>query len=321
MTTKYSNLKTSNLKLPYLEAKSTQPGPTIWLTGCIHGDEVGGMIVIHEIFKRLKKYPLLKGNLFTFPLLNPTGFKNVNRNTTLGYQGLKEDFDLNRAFPGKTHGSQAQKLANIIFQTIIKSKPSLVLDLHNDWVNSIPNTLIDHKSAKINNSVYDLSKKYALKLGLPSLIESASTKQPKSLSASLLINKIPSLTLELGASTERSAVAKVEDVQDGIKAIWDLLTSLGMVKPINQKFNWKLPKQLRTRILKYSYLQPTKKGIIVYLLKPGVIVKKGQIVAQVHDYFGKPLETLKAKSKGLFIGHADYSVAYPGAEIISFGIL
>ena len=109
MNLKYSSLRTSNLKLPYLEAKSNQVGPTIWLTGCIHGDEVGGMIVIHEIFKRLKKYPLLKGNLLALPLLNPTGFQNVNRNTTLGYEGLKESFDLNRVFPGKAQGSQAQK--------------------------------------------------------------------------------------------------------------------------------------------------------------------------------------------------------------------
>lgn len=287
----------------------------------MHGDEVGGVIVIHEIFRRLKKYPLLKGSIYALPVLNQTGFNNINRNITLGYEGFKESFDLNRAFPGKAGGSQAQKLADAIFQAIVKTKPSLVLDLHNDWVNSIPHTIIDPKYPQINSAVFDLTRKYALALGFPALAEAQVSYQPKSLSANLLKHQIPALTVELGGSTTLSSVAKSEDVADGVKAIWDLLTSLGMVKPARLKFNCLFPKKFTSQIIKYAYIKPKKKGILVYLIKPGLAIKKGQPIAQVYDFWGRPIETLKAQKEGLFIGHADYSVACKGVEIASLGIL
>lgn len=304
-----------------MESSANNPGPIIYLTGGIHGDEVGGPIVIHEIFKRLNKYPLLKGSIIALPLINTIGFKNINRKITLGMESKIESFDLNRAFPGNSNGNQASKLAAFILQTITKSKPTLVLDLHNDWINSIPLVLFDYKSPRINNSVYNLSKKYALRLGFPVLLESAESKQPTSLSANLLKHKIPALTLELGGSTTRSSVAKIDDVQDSVKAIWDLLASFGMVKPIKQKFKLRLPRQITSKILNYDYVKATKSGLAVYLLKPGAFVKNGQPIAHVYDLFGQQIETLKAKKTGIFLGHSDYSAAYPGAELISLGIL
>ena len=51
--TRYSFLKIltgsdlSIRRLPVMSVSSRNPGPVIWLTGCMHGDEVGGLIVIH----------------------------------------------------------------------------------------------------------------------------------------------------------------------------------------------------------------------------------------------------------------------------------
>ncbi len=41
----------SKRRIPLMEIYSAQDGPTVWLTGCMHGDEIGGTVVIHEIFK------------------------------------------------------------------------------------------------------------------------------------------------------------------------------------------------------------------------------------------------------------------------------
>ena len=35
-----------------MSAESKNQGPTVWITACGHGDEVGGMVVIQEIFKK-----------------------------------------------------------------------------------------------------------------------------------------------------------------------------------------------------------------------------------------------------------------------------
>ena len=144
----------------------------------------------------------------------------------------------------------------------------------------------------------------------------------KSLSGSLLRQNIPALTLEVGGASSLSSIAKAQDVEAGIKAIWDILSSFNMVKTVKQNFNYRQPNILKNKILKYS-LEPraSKKGIAVYLANPGQLVKKGQPVATIYDVFGNVQETLRASKDGLFLGHSDFSVAYPGAELVSFGIL
>src|SRR4030042_2455241 len=69
----------SKRKLPFMHIKSISSGPVIWLTACVHGDEVGGMVVIQEVFKMLKRNPLLMGEVKAFPLMNPIGFETVSR--------------------------------------------------------------------------------------------------------------------------------------------------------------------------------------------------------------------------------------------------
>ena len=65
----------SRRRLAVMQADSGQAGPVVWLTGCVHGDEVGGIVVIQEIFKRLRETRLQRGRLCAFPLMNPMGFE------------------------------------------------------------------------------------------------------------------------------------------------------------------------------------------------------------------------------------------------------
>jgi len=39
--------------------------------------------------------------------------------------------------------TSAERIAHRIFSTIQETQPTIVLDLHNDWIKSIPYTLID----------------------------------------------------------------------------------------------------------------------------------------------------------------------------------
>ena len=78
----------SQRKLPVMEAKSVNSGPVVWLTACVHGDELGGIVIIQEIFKLLKKKPLLKGTVYAFPLMNPIGFETASRHINISEEGF-----------------------------------------------------------------------------------------------------------------------------------------------------------------------------------------------------------------------------------------
>lgn len=300
----------SKRSMPLMSIKSTNPGPVIWLTACIHGDEIGGTVIVQEIFKKIKKSGLLKGEIYVFPLMNPTGFEIASRHITLSKE------DLNRAFPGNANGSLAERIADKIFTTIKQTNPTLVLDLHNDWGNSIPYTIIDPALNEIDKNIYQKTKDFAFLSGFPAVLDNEDVK--KTLTFNLLKNKIPALALELG----ESYVINEKDINTGIRCIWNILSELKVVAPIEKSFTTITNPKIKGKLLEYCH-HPTSStsGIIRFLVKPGEIVKKDQPVAKVYNAFGKILETLTAKEEGLVLCYSDIAVAFPGTPIIAIGNL
>jgi len=160
----------STRRLAIMKAQGKKEGPVVWLTAAIHGDEVGGIVIVQEIFKELRKYPLLAGTLYAMPLMNPIGFESSMRGLPLSEE------DLNRSFPGDKKGSITERFAYQIFSTIMKTGPSLVLDLHNDWSASIPYTLIDPYPGNAHREVYEKIKKLSLYSGFPVINEQETLK-------------------------------------------------------------------------------------------------------------------------------------------------
>lgn len=295
----------SRRRLPFMSIESVNPGPVIWLTACIHGDEVSGMVIIQEIFKNLHR-TLLKGAVHAFPLMNPIGFETSSRFITLSEE------DLNRSFPGKKDGSLSERMAEQIFSEIMLKKPDLVLDLHNDWIRSIPFVLFDYFEKVKYPEAYEKAKDLSKKTGLLTIFDIEEVRG--SLSYELIQKGVPALTLELG----EPYVINEKSVELGTKSIMNILTHLEMIRSA-EVFSYPMPETLKDKVLKYRYQYSSTSGIIRFLAKPGELVKKGQPVARIYNAFGRLQETITALNDGIVLGHADYSVAFPGASIISFG--
>jgi len=99
---KYSLLKIltgsdlSRRQLPLMVVESSLKDPVVWLTACGHGDEVGGIVVVQEIFKMIRKRGLLRGSLYAFPLMNPIGFE-TNAEALLSLERTLTDLFLETA--------------------------------------------------------------------------------------------------------------------------------------------------------------------------------------------------------------------------------
>ena len=312
---KYSFLKIltgsdlSRRRLPFMAVESIKPGPVVWLTGCIHGDEVTGIVTIQEVFKNIRKQQLLSGSVYAFPLMNPIGFETASRNITLSKE------DLNRCFPGDKSGSVAERIADRIFSTIKETKPALVLDLHNDWMKSIPYAVVDPNPGSTHKQAYEKTKKVAEKSGFLVVLETDDVR--RSFSYSLLEHDIPALTIELG----ESYVVNEKNVEFGVKSILGILAYLEMVKKPDEDFTYGVNQAVRGKTLKSSSLPVSSaSGIVRFLAHPGDIVRKGQAVAKIYNAFGKLQDTLLCQNDGIVLGHSDFSVAFPGAPVMAFGI-
>ncbi|MFN3210625.1 MAG: succinylglutamate desuccinylase/aspartoacylase family protein, partial [Roseovarius sp.] len=98
-----------------------RPGPVLFVSAAIHGDEVIGV----EIVRRLLRAAPLKGmagTLLAVPIVNGFGFHNHSRY-------LPDRRDLNRCFPGGAEGSMASRLAHIFMEEVVR-RSDVGIDLH-----------------------------------------------------------------------------------------------------------------------------------------------------------------------------------------------
>ncbi|KPK44079.1 MAG: hypothetical protein AMJ65_04040 [Phycisphaerae bacterium SG8_4] len=299
----------SRRRLPLMSAVSSKPGPLVWLTACGHGDEVSGIVVIQEIFKKIRRR-LLCGEVRAFPLMNPLGFEMGTRHIAMSRE------DLNRSFPGSSNGSLGERIAQRIFAAITEETPTLVLDLHSDWIESIPYILLDRDPGISHKAAYTESIRACKKAGLCMIVDTE--EMNRSLSLNLLLNDIPALSLELG----KSNVVSETNVTYGLEAIWNILAHYGMVALHDKPFQYPLAGGYgQGLLLRYSD-KPygSKTGIIRFMARPGDVVKAGQRLAKTVNAFGKHQETIVAIEDAIVLGHSDSSAAFPGMPIMAFGV-
>src|SRR2546422_997596 len=66
------------MQIPVLIGRGAAPGPTLWLHGCVHGNEACGAFVVHRLFRELDPR-VLSGALVALPILNITAFRARQR--------------------------------------------------------------------------------------------------------------------------------------------------------------------------------------------------------------------------------------------------
>ena len=111
----------SYLNTPVFVARGASPGPTLCLTGGVHGDELNGVEVVRQTFSTID--PLeLRGTLVGLPAINAEGIRSGDRY-------MSDRRDLNRQFPGRAGGSVAALVAYAVFNEVILRCDALV-DFH-----------------------------------------------------------------------------------------------------------------------------------------------------------------------------------------------
>lgn len=293
-------------RVPVMSVDSGIEGPVVWLVGCIHGDEPGGAAIIHDVVRSVRDGGLVKGTVNALPLVNPAGFENVSRFINSDRE------DLNRCFPGDARGTMGQRIARKLFDLIAHTSPSLVIDLHNDWIQSVPYVVIEPQEQFPKPSLRKTTVKLARATGLVVVQESEiSAASMHSLAGALVSAGVPSFTVEAGG-----AGAIVESsIAAGKTAVLGALSALGM---------YDLERPLKTRpaaestVLDYTNRPHcASSGIIRFSVAPGDSVTANQVLGRVYGAFGGVEETLRANRSGYVLGISDHARAVPGVEVIA----
>ena len=114
--------------LPVHVLHGSLPGPAMFVTAAIHGDELNGVEIIRRVMRILKPGNI-RGTLLCVPVVNAYGFIGRSRY-------LPDRRDLNRSFPGSPNGSLAARLANLLLTEVVK-RCQIGIDLHTAAVHRV----------------------------------------------------------------------------------------------------------------------------------------------------------------------------------------
>ncbi|MDI9243905.1 succinylglutamate desuccinylase/aspartoacylase family protein [Marinobacter sp. CHS3-4] len=270
---------------PVLVVNGVNPGPTLCLTGAIHGDELNGIEIIRRTMYDLDPEKL-SGSVVGIPIVNLPGFQQ-------GTRYLPDRRDLNRHFPGSTNGSLADRIAHSLFKNIIRNCTMLV-DIH---TGSLKRTNLPQLRADMNNP--DVA---SLTEGFDGMAVVHSSGSIGMLRTAAVAAGVTTVTMEAGESHR----IQEHQIEAGVNSLTSLMERQGM---ISRMFVWGDPEPI---YYDSEWIRASHGGILFSDIELGDEVTKGQILGYVSDPITNAQHPIRAESDGRIIGMAVDQVVMAG---------
>lgn len=270
---------------PVLVVNGSKPGPTLCLTGAVHGDELNGIEIIRRTIYDLEP-DKLSGRVIGVPIVNLPGFQQ-------GSRYLPDRRDLNRHFPGSTNGSLADRIANSLFESVIRHCDMLV-DIH---TGSLKRTNLPQLRADMNNPEVATFTR-----GFDRMAVVHSTGSPGMLRYAAVEAGIRSVTMEAGESLR----IQEHQIKAGVNSLTSLMDKEGM---ISRMFVWGDPEPV---YYNSEWIRAEQGGILFSETQLGAKVTEGEILGYVSDPITNAQHAIRAKSSGRVIGMAVDQVVMAG---------
>ena len=284
----------TQLEMPVQVIRGKKPGPIMFVSAAIHGDEINGVEIIRRVLNQ-RLLRRLRGTLIAIPVVNIFGFINQSRY-------LPDRRDLNRSFPGSEKGSLASRLANV-FLTEIVSKCTHGIDLHTAAVHR---ENFPHVRAVLDD---DETKRMARAFGAPvilnsEIIEGSLRKSVEALGINILV-------YEAGEALRFNEVA----IRAGVKGVIAVMRELGMLPASASKKKSEL-KPLASSVASDSIWVRAPQSGIVRLIKPlGSRVTENETLGLIADPFGEQEQQVVAPYEGIVIGKTNLPLVNEGEAL------
>lgn len=277
------------LTLPVSVIHGTSPGPTIWLSGTIHGDELNGIAIIREVSRRADP-KTLAGTILSVPIVNVFGLVIESRY-------LPDRRDLNRSFPGSKRGSLASQLAHLFIEEIVRHA-DYGIDFH---TGSGGRTNLPQIRCNVDD---EPTRKLAEVFSAPLILHSK--RRPGSLRDTALDLGITTLLFEAGSAHHLDRRA----IQIGVEGTRRVLHHLGMLADDPTP-----PAHPSAVSRKSSWTRSRRGGLCQMSVELGDSVVAGQEVAVVFESLGFKDSIVRSHTDGMVIGQLDHALVNRGEAI------
>ena len=283
------------MSIPVVAIHGVRPGPTVWLSAAIHGDEVCGVEIIRQVLAGLRPKEMA-GTLLAVPVLNVPGFANGDRY-------MPDRRDLNRSFPGSKRGSLASRFAHA-FMTEIVQHCDVGIDLHtgSDHRTNVPQIradLTDERTA-------ELTQVFAAPYALHSRLRDGSLREAAVRAGAA------ALLYEAGEAWrfDRDAI----DV--GVRGVRRVLSHLDLTDPSST-----IEDIAPTIILgASSWVRSPQSGLARLEVELGDRVTERQTIGVVADAIGTTQRPVRSPKTGIVIGRNESPVVHRGDALVHIAL-
>lgn len=278
------------LSMPLVVTQGKLPGPTMWLTAAIHGDEVGGVEIIHRVLNSVKPKELA-GTLLACPVVNVPGFSSGDRY-------FPDRRDLNRSFPGSSRGSLTSRFAQVLMTEVI-ARGDVGIDLHtgSDHRNNFPQIRADLDDDRTR----ELAEVFGAPLSLHARVRDGSLRE------AAVRKGVTTLLFEGGQAWR----FEEHPIEVGTAGVLRVMAHLGMIGTSDTE------PAGRTRLLRSSrWLRAPRSGVARLLVELGQVVTARQPIAVVADAYGSTERILRATGDAVVIARLEQPVVHRGDALV-----
>ncbi len=280
------------LELPVALVHGARPGPRIWLSAAVHGDELNGIEVVRQTLASLDPSSMA-GTVIGVPVVNVFGLYSKSRYTP-------DRRDLNRMFPGSSRGTIAARLAHLFLKEIVTGC-ELGVDLHtgSDHRTNVPQLRYDFRDERMRGpatawgaglTVHKVPKKGTLRGAAAEL-------------------GVPVLLWEAGEPLRYEAAA----IESGVAGLRRMLAHLGMID------DGPPPAPPTTRLEQTRWIRAPRGGLFRSEVVAGQRVTKGEILGRIGDPLEVPGQPVRSPRDGVVIGLALGPVVFQGDLLAHLG--
>jgi predicted deacylase len=277
----------TEMTMPVQVIRGKKPGPHLFVSAAVHGDEINGVEIIRR-FLKLKLLKQLRGALIAVPVVNVFGFISRSRY-------LPDRRDLNRLFPGSEKGSLAGRLADLFMKEVV-ANCTHGIDLH---------TGSNHRFNLPQIRAYlddPETERLAWAFGAPVVLDA--NLRDGSLRQAVAEQGIPMLLYEGGEALRFSEVA----IRIGLRGVVSVMRAIGMLPASRRRKSDFEPAVARSS----TWVRAPEGGILRVNTSLGTRVFKGQIVGVIADLFGENEIKVLSPTRGIIISRLNQPLVNEG---------
>lgn len=264
-----------DVHLPATLVVGAQEGPTLLVSGGVHGGEYPGIEAAWRFARDLDP-TMLRGRVVVIHLTNPPPFW-----AKMQYVSPLDGINLNRVFPGSSEGSACERIAHVVMS--IATESDAWVDLHGGDIHEalVPFTIYSDRGDAAMQA-----RAMAEAYGIPRLL--ASDSVAGSTYAAAAQAGIPAILAEAGECGQLDEAAVITHLE-GLRNILRLVGCLD--EPLHAT-----PPTVTYRSFVWS--RATQRGLWHRAAGAGDQVVEGQLVGVLTDEYGDVLDEVTAPRSG-----------------------